>query len=314
MEGLTKQIRGDWFDLREIADKPFELEEYFSFDANRLKRVSGELRLAVEQGVTEYKNRKLSELYAFLDSYRYDSKGFETLSILSGSFSDLLYVTLLQRLIAAGVIQVKTQKGSDIQEEKPQPGVKDIVQDVQERLSRNPDLRKNESVKNILMQVSIYRNELARMRELEPKILPERKASFLTNFKNRFAEITAKIQEHYSAITGEDQKQAASEIEETNPLKRYDLKPLVKTLFDQAAETSELRSTLLYALSERYKTRDILSGITDKRDRTMLLVKMETKKYIEITGTGTNPSLLGKAFAAEIIKVFSRQLSRTEFS
>jgi len=272
------------------------------------------LRLAVEQGVTEYKNRKLSELYAFLDSYRYDSKGFETLSILSGSFSDLLYVTLLQRLIAAGVIQVKTQKGSDIQEEKPQPGVKDIVQDVQERLSRNPDLRKNESVKNILMQVSIYRNELARMRELEPKILPERKASFLTNFKNRFAEITAKIQEHYSAITGEDQKQAASEIEETNPLKRYDLKPLVKTLFDQAAETSELRSTLLYALSERYKTRDILSGITDKRDRTMLLVKMETKKYIEITGTGTNPSLLGKAFAAEIIKVFSRQLSRTEFS
>lgn len=310
MEGLTKKIRGDWFDLREIADEPFELEEYFSFDKTRLTSVSEELRLAVERGAPEYKNRKLSELYAFLDSYQYDSRGYETLARLAASFSELLYVTLLQRLIATGVVKVRCPKGSESSESSPLPGLKDIVQDVQERIAKNPELRTNETVKNILMQVSIYRNELARMKELEPKILPDKKASFLKNFKDRFGEITSKIQEHYRVIAEQDQKQAASQIEETHPLKRYNLKPLGKLLSDQASEISQLRSTLQYANSERYKVRDILSGITDRRERTRMLIQMETSKYAEITGPGVSPAILGKAFAAEIIKVFARQISR----
>ncbi len=310
MEELNKKNRGDWFDLKQIADEPFELEEYFSFDKNRLQSVSGELRLAVEQGITEYKFQKLSGLYAFLDSYQYDSRGFEALSHHGNAFSELLYVTLLQRLVTTGVIKVRDQKNAPGEESSPQPKVKDIMQDVQERLAKNPELRKNESVKNILMQMSIYRNELTRMKELEPKIPPERKASFLANFRNSFLEITGKIQEHYRVITKEDQKQAATEIEETDPLKRYDLKPLGKLLFNQAAEISELRSTLNFAVTERYKTRDILSGITDRRDRTLLLVKMEQKAYTDILGEGRNPSELGKAFSGEVIKVFARQISR----
>ena len=310
MEGLNKKTRGDWFDLKQIADEPFELEEYFSFDKNRLQSVSGELRLAVEQGITEYKFKKLSGLYAFLDSYRYDSRGFETLSQHGNAFSELLYVTMLQRLVATGVIKVRDPKSAQGEENAPQPKVKDIMQDVRERLAKKPELRKNESVKNILMQMSIYRNELTRMRELEPKIGPERKAAFLANFRNAFLEISGKIQEHYRVIIKEDQKQAATEIEETDPLKRYDLKPLGKLLLDQAAELSNLRSTLLFAVSERYKTRDILSGITDRRDRTLLLVKMEQKAYLDILGAGRNPSVLGKAFAGEVIKVFARQISR----
>jgi hypothetical protein len=152
------------------------------------------------------------------------------------------------------------------------------------------------------------------MKELEPKILPEKKASFLANFKNRFSEITAKIQEHYKVITSAGEKQAASEVEETNPLRRYNLKPLGKLLFDQAAEISELRSTLQYAISERYKIREILAGITDRKERTMLLLQMEAKKCTEITGSRESPRVLGKAFAAEIIKVFERQVSRTTIS
>lgn len=310
MEGLSKKIRGDWFDLKQIADEPFELEEYFSFGIKRLQAVAEELRLAVEQGITEYKTRKLSGLYAFLDSYKYDSKGFDALSHHGKAFSELLYVTMLQRLIATGVIKVRDSRGRQGQEGAPQPKVKEIMQDVQERLSKNPDLRKNESVKNILMQMSIYRNELTRMKELEPKIPPERKAHFLANFRNSFLEITGKIQEHYRAITSEDQKQAASEIGETDPLKRYNLKPLGKLLLNQAAEISELRSTLDFAISERYKTRDILSGITDKRDRTLLLVNLETKAYADILDDGTPLPVLGKAFAGEVIKVFARQISR----
>ncbi len=312
MEGLTKRIHSDWYDIRQIYDEPFELEEYFSFARRRLESVSEELRLTVEQGVPEYKGRKLSELYAFLESYQYDSRGFETLSRHGNAFSELLYVTLLQRLIATGVIQVRGPRASESQEGAPQPGVKDIMRDVQDRLAKDPELRKNESVKNILMQMNIYKNELARMRELEPKILPDKKASFLANFKNRFADITAKIQEHYRAITNQDQQRAASEIEETSPLRRYDVKPMGKLLSDQAAEISAFRSTLLFAVSERYKTREILSLITDRKDRTGILLRMESTVSSDILGGGRDPSVLGKAFAVEIIKVFARQISRTQ--
>ncbi len=310
MEELAKKVRGDWYDVRQVADDPFKMEEYFAFDKARLESVSEELRLSVERGVTEYKGRKLSELYAFLDSYQYDSRGFETLSRHGNAFSEALYVTLLQRLIAVGVIQVRSSKGAESPQSAPQPGVKDIMLDVQERLVKDPELRKNESVKNILMQMNIYKAELVRMRELEPKILPEKKAAFLMNFRNRFAEITAKIQEHYGVISSEDQKQAASEIEEVSPLKRYDLAQLGKPLFTQAAELSTIRSTLVFAVSEGYKTREIVSAITDRKDRTQLLMRMEMKAYAGILGEGGDVPTMEKAFAAEIIKVFARQISR----
>ena len=310
MEGLTKKIRGDWFDLKEIADDLYQLEDYFGFDAERLQSIASDVRMAVERGITEYKNHATTGLYAFLDSYQYDSRGFDTLAKHSGAFSEILYVTLLQRLLALGIIEIKSARPAEEPEKPAMPGVKEIMSDIQERIRKDPNVKLNQSVKNILMQVNIYKKELAEMKELEPKILPEKKDSFLINFRKRFAEITDKIQEHYRVIVQADEKEAAKGFEETNPLKRVDLKPIGKLLFDQAEEISALRSTLLFAVSERFRTRDILSGIVDRRDRTMLLLRLERKGYADLIGSDDGTGI-SKAFAHELIRVLTRQIPRT---
>lgn len=310
MEGLTRQIKGDWFDLREVADDQYELEELFLFDKKRLQSITTNLRISVEKGVAEYKSHTLSGLYAFLDSFRYDSRDFDSLRVHCEAFSEVLYIILIQRLIALGSIEIRGQKTTEGPIEADLPDIKKIIQDVQGRLKENPELRQDQSIKNILMQVNIYKNELARMKELEPNILQEKKASFLANFKKRFEIITEKIREHYSVILAAEEKEAAKDFEEINPLKRVDLKPAGKLLYNQAEEISAVRSTLRFAVSERFKTREILAGITDRQDRTSLLLRMELNSYAEMTGSESDAAVLSKAFGQEIIKVLGRQISR----
>ena len=310
MEGLLRKTSGDWYDIRKAANSAREISEIFAFSRARLQAMTVDLRMAVEQGINEYKDHVLSDLYSFLDSYRYDSKGFETLDDRSAAVSDVLYCTLLQRLVAVGAIEVQNPMRSERHPEAS-PGVKEIMQNVQERIRANPTIRQNQNVKNILMQMSIYRRELEQMRQLEPKILPDRKGAFLANFKKKFADVTAKIQEHYQLIVKDDERAAARDYEEINPLKRYDLKPLGKLFMDQAAEFSSIRSTLLYAESEGFKTREILSGIVERRDRLSLLLRMEHTKYAEVLGKGTDASVLAKAFSHELIKILARQMARS---
>ncbi|MBT3274383.1 MAG: hypothetical protein HN368_14595 [Spirochaetales bacterium] len=310
MDGLVKKIKGDWFDLREAGDDQYALEELFALDKSRLQGIGRALRGSVEKGVFEYKTHSLSSLYAFLDSFRFDSRDFDSLRVQSDAFSDVLYIVLYQRLIALGTIEIKGQKSNEEPMEAELPGLKVIMQDVQERIEKNPELRQDQSIKNILMQVSIYKKELANMKELEPNILPEKKDSFLANFRKRFEDITGKIQEHYRVILASEEKEASKDFEETNPLKRVDLKPIGKLLFNQAEELSAVRSTLQYAVAERFKTREILAGITDRQDRTTLLLKMELSNFEEITGGEENAAVLSKAFSQELIKLLGRQISR----
>ena len=309
MEGFARKIAGDWYDIRETADDQYALEELYSFPRKRVLSITGDLRMAVDEGVSEYKRHILSNLYSFLESYRYDSRGFDDLSDHVEAFSDGVYVIMLQRLLAIGGIEIKAPKLGEQPEGQPLPGIKEIMQDVQERIAKDSELRHDQSVKNILMQISIYRKELEQMKELGPKILPDKKESFLLNFKRKFADITAKIQEHYKVIIKADEKVAAEDFQETNPLRRYDFKPLGKLLFTQAEEFSAIRSTLIYAAAERFKTRDILTEAVDRKDRTEILLEMELKEYKRILDGG-RPEMLGKAFAQEIIKVLSRQISR----
>ena len=123
--------------------------------------------------------------------------------------------------------------------------------------------------------------------------------------------MTATIQEQYQLILAADQREAARGHQAINPLKRYDLKLLGKLLMDQAAEFSSIRSTLLYAVSEGFKTREILSGIVEQRERLSLLLRTEQTKYSEVLGKGSDASILGKAFSHELIKVLTRRISHT---
>lgn len=312
MEELVRRIKSDWFDIKEASDDVHKLEDVIVLSLDELKKLSSDVRLSVEQGVTEYKSASLAGVYSFIEALQYDSKGFEKLADRGKEFSKLVYLVLLQRLLATGRIEIKDAKTADQAtiDQTPEEGMKEILRDIQERIAKHPDFKLHPSVKNIFMQVNIYKKELANMKQLAPNILPEKSKAFFANFKNTFAGITANIQENYKTILKEEEKEAAKEVVHQNPLKRRDLSPVAPLLFQQAQEFSIIRSTLLFAGRERYKTRDILKQITERKERVSLLITSETKKYKELSPDSGDGRMLSRAFGAELIKVLTRQITR----
>lgn len=312
-DDLNKKVRGDWFEVREKYDEIYELEEIFTFSLEELSTVVSDLRISVEQGVTEYKQHKLQRLFAYLESLGYDSRGIDELADNARDFGHLLFVVLIQRLLSSGAVPIRVgdQVGKDADEEQPsEMGMKEILEEIQQRLPDTPGLKQHPAVKNIFMQASIYKNEFANMQKLAPNILPEKRESFYANFKQSFGKITEKMREQYRQIQSEDEKVAADEIIPTNPLKKHDLAPL-RTLFeDQAQEFAVVRSTLQYAADERYQTRNILSNIVDHRERLELLVAAEHDRYAEMEPGPGGARVTGRAFGAELINVLQRQISR----
>ena len=312
-DDLNRKIRGDWFEVRESYDEIYELEEVFAFKLTELNTIVSDLRTSVEEGVTEYKQHKLNQLFAYLESLQFDSRGFDDLGKKARDFAHLLYVVLIQRLIASGAVPIRSGDQNDAPDPDEDPekmGMKEILEEIQQRLPEQPELKQHAAVKNIFMQVNIYKRELANMQKLLPNILPEKRESFLANFKQTFAGITEKIREQYRQIQREDETVAASEIAPTNPLKKHDIKPLTKIFEDQGKEFSVVRSTLQYAADERYKTRDILANIIERKDRLGLLISAEQDRYAGLEPGPGGMRIMSRTFGAELITVLQRQITR----
>ncbi len=311
-KNLTKQIKGDWFEIREGYEDIHTLEDVFGFSLEELKSIVSELRSSVEHGITEYKQRVLSSLFTYLDSLQYDSKGFDRLGERSKEISYLLYVVLIQRLISNGSLTIRTgedqtgdEGGRSAGERKME--IKDILREIQNRIAQDPSLKQDQAIKNIMLQIGKYRKELDNMKKLAPNILPEKQKAFYGNFKQTFENIADKIREQYSTIQTRDEVEAAKEIPSTNPLKNADLGSLEQVFTQQGKELSVVRSTLAFAASERYKTRDILTTVTDRKERLDMLLSSETSTYDDING---DERALSRAFCNELITVLNRQITR----
>ena len=349
-EELTRRVRGDWFEIKERIDELYEFEDVFDFSIAELNQIVSDLRVSVEEGVVEYKQRKLQVLFAYLERLQYDSKGFDELSRNARSFSHLVFAVLIQRLIASGAVPIRSGEGKPVPapgedelvddgpakrvdgppdgrsetpdekqvEDQPaanvggqaQMGMKEVLEEIQQRIKVDPGLKQHPAVKNIFMQVGIYKKELENMQKLAPNILPKNKPAFLANFKQSFDKINEKIREHYRVIQQKDVEAAAKEVVSTNPLKNYDIKGLVKVFTEQSKEFAAVQSTLQFAASERYKTRDILATIIEKKERLDLLVASEVDGYSKLASNADLSRTVSKAFAAELVTVLTRQITR----
>ena len=313
-EDLDRRIRGDWYEIGEHFDKLYEIEDVFSFTVDELQSIVSDLRVSVEQGVTEYKQRKFQELFAYLDSLRFEAKKLDELSENARQFSHVLYVALIQRLIALGTVPIRSTgvhgTGDNTRISNPGVGIKEVVLEVQDRIKHDPELKNHPAVKNIFMQVNIYKRELAKMKKLVPNIPREKQKSFLSNFKQTFDDITGRVREQYRQILNEEEQAAKREIVPTNPLKRHDLLPIAPLYEAQAKDFSLVRSTLSYAAAERYKTRNILAGVVNKQNRLELLVTTEQGKYRELEPGPGGARVMSRAFGAELITVLNRQIAR----
>ena len=160
------------------------------------------------------------------------------------------------------------------------------------------------------MQIAKYKTELEKLKSLLARIPADKKATLLGNFKKILEEITQKVQESYRILSDSEDEEAAKDFEDGNPLRRYDFKPVGKLLMDQANEFSAIRSTVYFAVSEGFKTREILSGILDHKDRLGLLLNTELSTFSDLLGDGGDGKILSKAFSQELMKQLNRQIAR----
>ncbi len=309
MEGLTSKIKGDIFDIREKWDSRFDLEEYFSFKPAQLLKIAADLRMSVEEGVVEYKRTKVLSVFTFLESLKYDSRGFDKIPLHIEEISMTLMVALLQRLVATGAVRVSKPKPQETAEETDEDsGVKQILIDVNTLIKENPDLKTNLSVKNILMQMQIYRKELANLQTLLPNILPEKRPAFLSNFKNSFQRITEKIQAHYQELLKELKRDEPVDFD-PDKLSSYDLKQGTSFFVKQIERISELRSVLLFAQTERYKTREFLLDMVLKREEYIATFSRELGMYGLYEKGNTEGKLISRLFAQELAALCERSAS-----
>ncbi len=307
---VEKRIAGDWYDIKEACDNPARLDELFTLTEVEAESVVGELRLSVEESVVEYKRRCLNRAFAFVESLKYDARGFDEISTHVAALRVMIYVTLLQRQFAVGVLLPrKPRPEGKLEGSGAEYDVKEILADVRERIVKDSELQKNASVKNILMQVSIQQRELANMKSLAPNIPKEKQAAFYDNFRKSFESITAKIREHYAALLSQTDEQRRPE-QPANPLLAHDLKPLGPLLLAQARQAAQLWSTFRYAKEEGYKTREILSGLPALKGGSLAAIERELRDY-EAMAPGRGKEL-ARAFGWELIRILSRRLPAAE--
>lgn len=316
MEELKKKIAGDWFDVREAMDNPDSLERLLGVTGPLLQKTAADIRLSVDEGIVEFKRGRILAVYNFIESFKYDSRGFEELKGLGDDTTALLFVVLMQRLFATGEIRRKQKENlkGDQAELVVQDGesastlkITEIVAAINERIKKDPSFARRPEVKNILLQVKIYQKELAKFKELRPNIPPEKAQGFIENFKRTFAEITKKIQGNYAAIIASEEKEARK-ASPKDVLEKHDLSVLGPLLLTQAKEISSIRSTLLFAERERYKTRDILSEISGLKGSMLALFSQEMKSYATLEPFENGARMLSRTLGEEVVRIIEREI------
>ena len=310
MYSLEKVINDDWFDIKEQAEDPDTLEKKLELTTGDLKNTVTNIHISVEEGIIEYKRRVLAGLYATIDSLQYDSKQLGKLNEDLTNLSAMIYIVIIQRNIASGIIELKVKSGPAHEEnqEANKVNIREIIKDVTDRIREKPDFQTLPEVKNILLQAKIYSKEMTELNSLKPNIPKEKLNGFLTNYKKRFDEIAASMAANYKAITDAEENEARSRII-SHPLKRYDLHSLSKIYWRQAKEFARIRSTLQFIVKEKYQTREYLVSLGSEKNERIKSVEEEYAAYGEMGKSDEEGKKISRMVGAEAIKILEKQIS-----
>jgi len=316
MVDLERRTSGDWIEAREAAADQYTLVKYFQLTPERLHDIARSLRLSVEEGVLEYKGALLRPVFTSLESMQYQSVSFVELELHDRPLENLLFVILLQRLVCSGVIA--PAKGRTV---IPIPteaiGVNAILADIKQRIRLNGDFQKHPSVKNIFVQVTIYKKEKKKMEDLLPTIMEDKRETFRRNFQEIFQKIFDSIRKNYADLLAEEEARRLEQEGQSDILYRASLKSLNPLLSDQAKEVSRLRSTLAFARADKYKTRAVLVSVFKDRAFFLGLMDKENAVYARLCAelgrrSGLDcPAALGKRLGGELVRVMEK-LARVE--
>ncbi|MDA3938362.1 MAG: hypothetical protein PF693_03500 [Spirochaetia bacterium] len=309
-EELTKQIKRDYFDIKENINNPDKLMKLFSFKRPEFENIIHYLKFSVEDGLFEYKITTLNLILEPLNSLQYNSKAMNSFGEQINRAKGLLAVTLIQRLIATGVIKIVEKKGEGsmefTQQETEQPGIKEIIDYVQKEPKANPLILQNNLFKKIIMHIKMYKNESQKMNELMSKVSAEKKIALKKNFAITLAGQVSKMREAYNDLIN-----IAVEKEQVpvagNILLRYDFKPAYIIYTSQIEIFSKILSTLQFANTEKFNTRELLLNLTGEQKSVIKLITKEREAYSSIVPFDRNGSETEKSFSKRIIEFLGKE-------
>lgn len=311
MKDLEKIIHGHLFDIKQIMDDIFALEEYFAFTDLDLDNLGKELKNSVEGGVLEYKRKTLSPIFSFLETLKYDSRGFDKLSAFIPPLTGLLYIVLTQRLIVKGTVKAsedKTVEAEGTGFDDQDFAIKDILADVQVRLNNQPEDTRNPRLQTILLQMKQYKTELEKKKSLEPNIPEDKRSAFEENYGKIFSEFLRKIRETYYDVLKDEAPKASSE-GKPRKLSDYNLLPLEPLYRNQIELYSSLRSTLLFTVKERYNIREIIVDLGTKKQSYFSPPDKEEEKLHIIAPFADHMKQLVHLYTTTLIQVLERHAS-----
>jgi len=310
MEELTKQIKRDLFDIKENINNPDKLMELFSFKGEEFDNIVHNIKFSVEDGLFEYKKTAVNLILEPLNSLQYNSKAMNSFDEQILRAKGLLAVTLIQRLIATGVIKIVEKREDDSQEtpekEVEQTGIKEIIDFVQKEPKNNPLILQNTLFKKIIMHIKMYKNESQKMNELMAKVSAEKKIALKKNLDIILAEQVSKMREAYNGLIN-----IAVEKEQVpvagNILLRYDFKPAYTVYTSQIEIFSKILSTLKFADTEKFHTRELLINLLGEQKSVIKLIDREKEVYSTIVPFDKNGSETEKSFSKRIIEFLGKE-------
>ncbi len=312
MENLQKAITGDWFDIKSVMENYSSLQEFFDFPAEQLKETIDTIYQAVEGGIIEYKKNILNSVFSLTDSLKFDTASLNMLESNIANLKALIYVILIQRLITRKIIKLKTSdnNGENKKPDRKRYTVSDIgniVREIQTLIKKEPELKSNKNILNILVQINRYKSETESMKNLAKNIPHDKIDNFKANYSQNINKILSSLVNSYILLLDE-RKGDADSPKYGNPLEQHDLSITTDLLKKQAENISRIKSTLEYAAKERFRIREIIATSDSIRDRLYSSVEEEKKKYFNMALSENGGRDLSRLVALEIMENLKKQL------
>lgn len=334
MSQLEKQISGDWYELRRALDEPDTLVDFLGISASEFKSAAERLRLAVEEGVVEYKRGLLHSVMSPLKSLKWDSRAITDLNPPLREAAMGVLTPAVQRLFALGLLRLYSPRSGGAEQEpgsgeaagpgskpmlspgtssagstdearEPTPDIKKVVQEVKNLLKERPELQQHQEVKRIMVQLKYYNTELEKMRSLAPNIPREKAAAFKKNFQTTFNEISQKIGAAYNTLINEETERDRPK-EQLPVLKRYDFSTMDKLFREQIAGAAKIYSTIRYADQERYQMREVLVELSAGEPFYSGFFARELKQYQQLAPFGEDYLKIARAFGGQLQHYYDR--------
>ncbi len=278
---LESRISGDWIELRNASRNPDQLEELLGIAGHA--PLALELSAAVEAGVVEVKRRRIGKLFEVLEDIKYRSKSLGQLEVQADALASLIFAVFTERGFLEGTIPLPSEEsasGADLSGDVKQQEIRSIIEDVQQIVATDPSARMAAGIKNILLQVSKYRQEMEDLKRLTANAPDEKKKAYVQNFQRSFADIFASIRKNYAEYLRE--REAMKQSAEPGVLDGLECKPLVRHLTSEAETLSSFRSTILYVRKEQVRVIEILTRLANRKEELFTMLDRELALFAEV--------------------------------